>query len=120
MNKDTLSTTLSNFAELENFLFSIAYDLHNNKREFKAGQDISSFLEKNKITIPESLKGEPIEWLGIDANHSNERKTNSISVVRPGNPLALGFTIGCIRIRSWRICLECGWLYCRIVIKGTF
>ena len=36
------------------------------------------------------------------------------------SPEALGFTIGCVTIHGVKICLECGWLYCRIVIKGRF
>ena len=47
-------------------------------------------------------------------------KGSVLVLVGPGHPDALGFTIGCIRIGRFKICLECGWFYCRIVIKGTF
>jgi hypothetical protein len=39
---------------------------------------------------------------------------DGMSIVHPGNPNALGITIGCIRIgRRVKVCQECGWLYCR-------
>jgi hypothetical protein len=69
--------------------------------------------------VPASLEGLPITWGGEDTNGAKGEQ-QTITLVRPGSPEALGFTIGCITIHGVRICLECGWLYCRIVIKGRF
>jgi len=43
-----------------------------------------------------------------------------MTLARPGVADAVGLTIGCIKINRFRVCLECGWLYCRVVIKGRF
>ena len=43
-----------------------------------------------------------------------------MTLARPGVADAVGLTIGCIKINRFRVCLECGWFYCRVVIKGRF
>lgn len=119
MSKDKLSSTLSNISQLENFFFALANELPKQKKNFKKGQDITTHLKNNDIQIPEVLQDDSIEWLGVDTDYVDD-ENHGISIVRPGNPTALGLTIGCVKIRRWRVCLECGWLYCRVVIKGSF
>jgi hypothetical protein len=103
--------------ELETFLHSVIGPLA--KQKLRIGEDILPHIEKMKLNVPASLKGLPITWGGEDINGAkNEQQT--ITLVRPGSPEALGFTIGCVTIHGVKICLECGWLYCRIVIKGRF
>lgn len=77
--------------------------------------------------MPEALRGLDITWDG--GTKADEAASASadlgdrdgMCIVRPGNPNALGFTIGCSRIGSRvMVCLECGWLYCKIVVKGRF
>jgi hypothetical protein len=81
--------------------------------------DIRPHIEKMGLKVPASLEGLPITWGGEDINGAKGEQ-QTITLVRPGSPEALGFTIGCITIRGVRICPECGWLSCRIVIKARF
>lgn len=108
---------LHDFHELETFLHSVIGPL--SKQKLKAGEDIRPHIEKMKVKVPALLENLPMTWGGEDANGAKEDR-QTITLVRPGSAEALGFTIGCITIRGIHICLECGWLYCRIVIKGRF
>jgi hypothetical protein len=102
--------------ELETFLHSVIGPL--TKQKLKTGVDIRPHIEKMGLKVPASLESLPITWGGEDTSGAGGEQT--ITLVRPGSPEALGFTIGCIGIGGVKICLECGWLYCRIVIKGRF
>src|ERR1700735_2147189 len=103
--------------ELETFLHSVIGPLA--KQKLKTGEDILPHVEKMGLKVPASLEGLPIPWGGEDIDGAKGEQ-QTITLVRPGSPEALGFTIGCITIRGVRICLACGWVYCRIVIKGRF
>ncbi len=102
--------------EIETFLHSVIAPLA--KQKLKTGEDIRPHIEKMELKVPPSLEGLPITWGGEESSGAKGEQT--IILVRPGSPEALGFTIGCITIRGVKFCLECGWLYCRIVIKGRF
>jgi hypothetical protein len=108
---------LHDVVELETFLHSVIGPLA--KQKLKTGEDIRPHIEKMGLKVPASLEGLPITWSGEDIDGAKGEQ-QTITLVRPGSPEALGFTIGCISIRGVKICLECGWLYCRIVIKGRF
>jgi hypothetical protein len=115
--KAAFENILHDVHELETFLHSVIGPLA--KEKLKTGEDIRPHIERMKLKVPPSLKGLPITWGGEDiSGDKNDQQT--ITLVRPGSPEALGFTLGCITIHGVRICLECGWLYCRIVIKGRF
>lgn len=117
---DPLWPTLSGIYEIQSFFMEITKILPGQKQYFTVGQDITPYLEQLDIQVPEILRGEPIEWLGNGSNDTTDKDAKVISLVTPGNPAALGLTVGCIKIRRWRVCLECGWFWCRIVIKGNF
>lgn len=103
--------------ELETFLHSVIRPLAEQK--LKTGEDIRPHIEKMGLKVPASLENLPITWGGKEINDAKGEQ-HTITLVRPGSPEALGLTIGCISIRGVKICLECGWFYCRIVIKGRF
>jgi hypothetical protein len=103
--------------ELETFLHGVIGPL--TKQKLKPGEDIRPHIEKLGVKVPASLAGLPMTWGGDDSN-AVKGEQQTISLVRPGSPEALGLTLGCIGVGSIKICLECGWLYCRIVIKGRF
>ena len=113
----SLENILHDVHELETFLHAVIGPL--TKQKLKTGEDIRPHIEKLGVKVPASLEGLPMTWGGDDAN-GTKGELQTITLVRPGSPEALGFTIGCITIRGVKICLECGWLYCRIVIKGRF
>ena len=120
-----LLTSLRDVREVEEFLHTLMLDLVAQRP--KRGEDCLPHVERLNLNVPEALRGLDITWDGgttpgraafADADLGDR---DPLSLVRPGDPSALGFTIGCIRIgRRVKVCLECGWLYCKIVIKGTF
>ncbi len=115
---DQAHSLLKDVKELEDFFFELLGTLATKK--LRHGEDVMPYAEKSKIRIPDTLRGAELTW---DSKHEFEAEfgdSNAIVLVRPGRPQALGFTIGCIRWGRFKVCLECGWLYCRIVIKGNF
>lgn len=118
-SNDRLLNSLRDVRELENFLHELLRALP--ERKLRHGDDVTAHARELGIDVPEFLSGEEITW---DTQSRFESEfggaADQLVLVRPGQPDALGLTIGCIRWRRFKICLECGWLYCRIVIKGTF
>ena len=112
-----LTNSLDDVLELEQFLHAFIGPLAN--RRLKAGEDVTRFVEELGLKLPKGLSGAAIKWGGgeEDADTGRRDRGNQLVLVRPGNPTALGFTIGCITIHGRRYCLECGWIFCRIVIK---
>ncbi len=112
----SLGALLRDTRELESFLHDFISQV--TRRHPKPGEDVTRRAEELGLKVPAVLKGNPILWGGVESEQSDHPRT--LVLVRPGNPEAIGLTIGCIRWGSVQICLECGWFYCRIVIKGTF
>jgi len=112
-----LTNSLKDVLELEQFLHAFISKL--TKRRPRAGEDVTHLVKELGLKLPAALEGGPILWVGREEEPSvlEESKGQTLVLARPGNANALGFTIGCITIHGRRYCLECGWLYCRIVIK---
>jgi hypothetical protein len=73
------------------------------------------------MKVPALLEGEQLTWAPEQEQEAPENaREQTLVLAQPGHPDALGLTLGCVRIKGHKVCLECGWLYCRIVIKGTF
>lgn len=116
---DPFAECLSNSHELESFFHNFISQVA--KRRPKPGADVTKYAEELRLKMPAVLKGTKITWVGpgrVDA--ADDEAGQTLVFARSGNAEALGFTIGCIRVGRFKICLECGWLYCRIVIKGRF
>lgn len=114
-----LLTSLGDLREIEAFLHTLLPDLVSHRP--KKGEDVLPYAKRLGLRVPAALDGLPMTWDGgarLDDDDLGDLP--GISIVRPGNPNALGLTIGCIRIGRVKVCLECGWLYCKIVIKGRF
>lgn len=119
-DESRLLTSLGDVREVEEFLHTLLVDLAAHRP--KPGEDVTPHVERLNLTVPEALKGLEITWdSGARLDDDDLGDRDGMSIVRPGNPNALGLTIGCIRIgKRVKVCLECGWLYCKIVIKGRF
>jgi hypothetical protein len=117
---EPLLSLLHNTHELEGFVHAFIGRLA--KRKLKSGEDVTRLADEFGLKIPSVFEGAKITWAGgpDDGAPEQEAREQVLVLCRPGNIGALGFTIGCIRVGSIKICLECGWFYCRIVIKGTF
>jgi hypothetical protein len=112
-----LTNSLKDVLELGQFLHAFIGAL--TKRRLRAGEDVTHLVKELGLKLPVTLEGSPIHWVGREDGPDAEqgRKGQTLVLTRPGNADALGLTIGCITIHGRRYCLECGWLYCRIVIK---
>jgi hypothetical protein len=114
---DPLASSLREVKDLEQFLFAFIGAL--TARRPKAGDDVSHLVNELGLKAPAAWEGEPILWADGTEDHGTraDRQEHVLVLMRPGNPAAVGFTVGCITVRGHRYCLECGWLYCRIVIR---
>jgi len=113
-----IDTTLGNVKELATFLHDLFEGLP--REELRDGDDLLPYAEKLGVRVPGFLEGEEVAW---DASTRFEEELGDqepLVLVLPGRPEALGLTIGCLRVNRVKVCLECGWFYCRIVIKGRF
>lgn len=119
--EDKLDKLLVDMQELEDFLFALMPSLDEHK--LKHGEDVLPYVKGLKLKIPEWLKGSAITWENdtADAPHTeSKRNVESLVLVRPGRADALGLTIKCVKIKGWKFCLECGWLYCKVVVTKRF
>jgi hypothetical protein len=116
---DSLGVLLRDTHELESFFHDFIE--HLTKRRPKAGEDVTHLAEEKGLKIPEVLNGLPMTWAGGEPDIPTEKPQQTLVFVRPGNLQAVGLTIGCINVgKHTKVCLECGWIYCRIVIRGRF
>lgn len=111
---DDLEPALDQVQSLTQFAHdAITAALDADERE---GSDLPSLLSKAGISAPASIQLSDVAW--DDPNGpSDGLGDRQMVMMLPGHPEALGFTVGCIRIRGRRYCLECGWIWCRIVIR---
>lgn len=113
---DPLASSLQDVKELEQFLFAFIGAV--TARRPAPGDDVSRLVDELGLQPPAAWQGEAILWDGgEDDAGAASRQEQSLVLMRPGDPAALGFTVGCITVRGRRYCLECGWLYCRVVIR---
>jgi hypothetical protein len=117
-SKNNLDSVLQNVQELEGFFHALLPALDDQK--LKQGDDLLGYAKALKLKIPESLLGEAITWETGHSHSHGEHDVDAISLVRPGHSGAVGLVIKCVRIGRWRFCLECGWIWCRIVVSRRF
>lgn len=118
--KNQLDQSLEQTFALQNFLYALGGRLEADK--LKPGQDLTPMVKEFGLEVPALLRGEAIIWEGHTTPHHAAQGPNAavFSFVRPGHADIVGIVLGCITIRNWHICLECGWFWCRIVISTTF
>jgi hypothetical protein len=116
--KTKLDNVLENVQELEDFLHTLLPTL--DEQKLRHGDSVLPYAKALKLKIPESLRGLDITWEADYSPSHAKRLGDSISLVRPGHANAVGITIKCVRVGKWRICLECGWIWCRIVVSRRF
>jgi hypothetical protein len=116
---DALRMSLANVADLEDFI----HELHERlgERELYQGEDLTARASELGVRVPEFLTREPLVYEVHDhEEHGIEGRV--LVLVRPSgitNPVAR-FKVLCGRWGRYTICLECGWIWCRIVIYGNF
>ena len=116
---DAFNDFLGNGREVEAFFHDFISRVA--KRRPKPGADVTKYADQLGLKIPGVLKGTKITWTkGTESRAAHRGAEQALVFVRPGHANAVGLTIGCITIRRVRVCLECGWFWCRIVIVGRF
>jgi hypothetical protein len=113
--KDPLADSLRDLMELERFLHPFIGALA--QRHLKPGEEVAHLAKELGLELPAAFKGAPITWVGREEASAPPESQQTLMLLGPGMPEALGLTIGCIRVRGRKFCLECGFWYCRIVIK---
>lgn len=115
-----LDQSLEQMYGLQTFLYAFLGRLE--AEELKPGQDLTPLVKEFGLELPGLLRGEPIVWEGHSTAHFAAHGGDApvLAFVRPGHADAIGLVIGCIRVNKWVICLECGWIFCRIVVTRKF
>ena len=113
-------SSLKDVKELETFTRDLIIHLAKRNIRPAPGEELSKYIKELGLKVPSGLHGEEIKWNSRQEAIHEDENSSTLVLMGPGTPDAIGLTIGCITIRSVKICLECGWFYCRIVIKGTF
>jgi hypothetical protein len=106
--------------ELQTFLYAFLGRLEAEK--LKPGQDLTPLVKEFGLELPPLLRGEPLIWEGHTTPHFAAHGGDApvLALVRPGHVDAVGIVLGCIHSGRWTFCLECGWIWCRIVITRRF
>lgn len=116
---DALHTSLATVADLEDFIHKLHERLGD--RDLKHGDDLSALASELNLDVPAVLREEPLIYEVHDRRH-HDLEGRALVLVRPSgitNPVA-ELKIFCGRWGRYKVCLECGWIWCKIVIYGSF
>lgn len=114
-----LLDSVADLQDIQKFMEALGKSVSDQR--FKVGQDISRNLEGAGIKIPKALRQAPLVFESHENNKPRGRRRLVLITPPPkGTTAAARIRLVCISatIRGRRvvICLECGWLFCMIVI----
>jgi hypothetical protein len=117
---DQLDDLLVNASELETFLHTFLGKL--DPKKLKANEDLTPYVKQSGLRLPPALKGASITWEGSGESHMAVPGGDAQTLVfaHQGHPDAIGLVIKCVKVGKWSVCLECGWIWCRIVVTRRF
>src|SRR6266498_2899328 len=116
-----LDNLLEDIHELEDFLHALIPAM--DKQKLRQGDDVLRYAKDLKLKIPKSISGLDITWesdTSISSHQHGRKDSESVVLVRSGDLNMVGLTLGCIRVGKWKICIECSWILCRIVVTRRF
>jgi len=113
---EEVETGIQHVQELEAFLHDFLPRLP--EKELKDGEDLLPYVTRLDLHPPGFLEGSELTWEACDCKspEPNGDDHRPLVLMRPGHPDAVGLTIKCVRWGSWKICVECCWIYCRVVL----
>lgn len=111
---DDFDISLQNVQELESFMHEFLERLPADGLE--DGEDLMPHIERVGLEIPPFLEAGELTFASPPCELDREIDAPPLVLARPGHPQAIGLVIRCVYWRGWRICLECSWIYCRIVL----
>ena len=113
-----LSQVLSVTSQFVLFVRQAEEKLHTHK--LAHGEELEPLLEKSGVKIPEWLRGSGIVYQR--AEEMAKPGEGGLVIVTPGDPRIVELRLFCVCFKRWNVCvcLECGWIWCRIVIVGRF
>jgi len=114
-----LSSSLSVTNEFAHFVREVEEKLHAAK--LKPGEDLEPLIEKAGVKIPEWLRDSGMTYES-PATEMTKYGTGGLVIVTPGDPRIVEIRVFCVCFPKWHVCvcLECGWIWCRIVVIGRF
>jgi hypothetical protein len=115
---DEVESGILNVQELETFLHEFLPRL--SAEDLRDGDDLLPYVEQFGLRPPDFLNGVDLTWDESTHFEASAGEHDPLVLTRPGHPDAIGLVIYCVRWGRWKICLECGWFYCRIVITRRF
>ena len=109
-----MATAAIEMEEVEKFLHTLSEKL--DKKKIKSGADISSYMQSYKLKRPALFGEDKITYTIHDEKDKNWKKL--VIVTRPEKEYAdpIARKIFCVKIGRVVACLECGWLWCQVVI----
>jgi len=117
---DPLDNLLGEVSELERFLHAFLARL--DPEQLSPKEDLTPYVKKFGLRLPPVLKGALITWESSGESHRTEARDAAQTLVftRPGHSDAVGLVVKCVTVKKWTVCLECGWIWCRIVVTRRF
>jgi hypothetical protein len=87
------------------------------QKKIKNGSDLTNFLKENRLKLPPLFDGDKVTYEEYDPSFE-QSKNKLVILTKPNSNVSsvLGIRIGCVTIRGRKVCLECGFWHCKIVI----
>ncbi len=115
ITEDNTTSNFENLQQLEDFLHKLSDKLGSTK--LRTGSDLTSYLKSYKLEAPGFLGSGKIVYEGYH-DELGKSKRKLVIVTKPDKEYTepMARKIFCVRTRWGVACLECGWIWCRVVI----
>ena len=116
-SNDQLLASLTHVRELEIFVYELLDKVR--YRELPGGESLLPYAERAGVKVPLFLKGADVTRDSGTQFEAEFGDSEPLVLMRPGRVQVVGeIKSFCFRIGRIIVCVECGWLLCRIVIWG--
>jgi hypothetical protein len=118
--RENIDQLFEEMHEVEEYLHALFAKV--DAKQLRPGDDLTRYAKESGLRTPAAFEGASMTWEEAVEPHgaAHARGADTIVLTRPGHSDAVGLVIKCSRVGKWKICLECGWIWCRIVISRRF